>query len=124
MTSPLKTLDASCSPCHTQGTAWLMERVKSTQDQTFQILHMAGQNVAKAHAAIKKASETANPDQAELAKARELVRKAQWFWDFVAAENSMGVHNPTQALNTAAQANELARQAIDAANKAAGLDLM
>lgn len=124
MTSPLKTLEASCSPCHNQGTAWLTERVKSTQDQTFQILHIAGQNVAKAHEAIKKASEVANADQAELVKARELVRKAGWYWDFVAAENSMGFHNPTQSLNTAAQASELARQAMDAANRAAGLNLM
>jgi nitrite reductase (cytochrome c-552) len=32
--------------------------------------------------------------------------------------------NPTQSLNTAAQASELARQAIDAANRAAGLSLL
>lgn len=120
MTSPLKNLDAACGTCHTQGSAWLLDRVKTTQDYTFEVLHTAGQNVARAHEVINKAAMAANVDQAELAKARELLRKAQWYWDFVAAENSMGFHNPDQSLNTAAQANELARQAIDAANRAAG----
>ncbi|WP_371373053.1 ammonia-forming cytochrome c nitrite reductase subunit c552 [Sporomusa aerivorans] len=124
MTSPLKDLDAACGSCHTQGTAWLADRIKTTQDYTFEVLHTAGQNVARAHEAIKKASEAPNADQAELAKARELVRKAGWYWDFVAAENSMGFHNPDQSLNTAAQANELARQAIESANRAAGINLL
>jgi nitrite reductase (cytochrome c-552) len=122
ITSPLKTLDASCSPCHSQGSVWLMDQVKTAQDDTFQILHTAGQTVAKAHEAIKKASEVSNANQEELANARELVRKAQWYWDFVAAENSMGFHNPVQSLNTAAQANEFAHQAIDAANQAAAFN--
>lgn len=124
VTSPLKTLDASCSPCHTQGTAWLNERVKTIQDQTFTLQHTAGQNVAKAHAAIKKASETPNVDQAELAKSRELVRKAQWMWDIIAAENSMGFHNTDQIMTTLGQANELAHQAIQSANRAAGIGLL
>lgn len=121
MTSPLKHLEASCSTCHDQGTAWLQERVKTVQDHTFQVLHTAGLNVARAHEAIKNAAEAPGADQAELGKARELVRKAQWYWDYIAAENSMGFHNPSLALNTAAQASEMARQAIDAANRAAGM---
>ncbi len=123
MTSPLKDLDASCGACHSQGKDWLMNQVKTTQDYTFEVLHTAGQNVARAHEAIKKADDSGKADQAELTKARELVRKAQWYWDFVAAENSMGFHNPDQSLNTAAQANEMAHQAIDAANRAAGVTI-
>lgn len=109
ITSPLKTLDASCSPCHSQGTEWLSERVKTIQDQTFLLQHTAGLNVAKAHEAIKKAGDTPNVNQAELAKARELVRKAQWMWDIVSAENSMGFHNTDQTMTTLGQSNELAR---------------
>lgn len=93
--------------------------MKTIQDQTFQLQHTAGQNVAKAHAAIKKASEMPNVDQAELANSRELVRKAQWMWDIIAAENSMGFHNTDQIMTTLGQANELAHQAIESANRAA-----
>lgn len=124
VTSPLKTLDASCSSCHSQGTEWLQERVKTMQDETFQTLHAAGTVISKAHLAIKTASEVPNADQNELAKARELVRKAQWYWDFVAAENSMGFHNPDQSIHTAAQALDMGYQAIEAANRAAGINIL
>ena len=120
VTSPLKHLQASCRTCHTQDEAWLFERVKSTQDQTWQLLHTAGLTIAKAHEATGKASSLTTADLAELAKARELIRKAQWYWDMVAAENSMGVHNPTGSLNILGQSIDLAHQAIDSANKAAG----
>lgn len=123
VTSPLKHLDASCTPCHDQGTAWLKERVQTIQNHTWQLQHSAGLAVAKAHEVIKKASEVPSVDQAELAKARELVRKAQWYWDFVAAESSMGFHNPDQVLNTCGQAIEMSYKAIEAANKAAGVGI-
>ena len=124
ITSPLKNLDSSCSPCHSQGSAWLLERAKTMQDQTWQLQHNAGQTVAKAHGAIKKAGDSANVDQTELAKSRELVRKAQWMWDIVAAESSMGFHNTDQSMTTLGQANELAHQAIEAANRAAGIKVL
>lgn len=124
ITSPLRTLDASCSPCHNQGAAWLEARVKTIQDQTFELQHMAGQTIAKAHTAIANAAAQPGADEANLAKARELVRQAQWYWDLLSAENSMGFHNPSQALNTLGQANELAHQAIQAANAAAGVNML
>ena len=62
----------------------------------------------------------AKADQKQLGNARDLVRKAQWFWDMVAAENSMGFHNPDQVLNTLGRSIDMAHQAIAAANKAAG----
>ena len=57
---------------------------------------------------------------ASLERARELIRKAQWFWDSVAAENSMGAHNPGGNLNILGQSIDLAHQAIEAAYRAAG----
>jgi nitrite reductase (cytochrome c-552) len=80
----------------------------------------AGETVAKAHQAIGKASKVPKASKAELDKARELIRKAQWYWDYVAAENSMGFHNPTMVLNTQGRSIDLAHQAISAAEKALG----
>jgi len=71
----------------------------------------AGQTVARAHQAIGKTAKAAKADKAEIEKARELVRKAQWYWDFIAAENSMGFHNPEEALRILAVATDFARQA-------------
>jgi nitrite reductase (cytochrome c-552) len=44
----------------------------------------------------------------------------QWHWDMVAAENSMGFHNPVQSANVLGQSIDLAHQAAAAAGKAAG----
>ena len=51
---------------------------------------------------------------------RNLHREAQLRWDFVAAENSMGFHNPEEALRILAASTDLARQAELKAVQAAG----
>ena len=119
VTSPLKNIKSSCRTCHTQGEDWLLAQVKTTQDQTFQLLHTAGMTIARAHEAVGKAGDTATVSPVEMAKARELIRKAQWFWDSVAAENGMGFHNPGGNMNILGQAIDLAHQAIETADKAA-----
>jgi nitrite reductase (cytochrome c-552) len=120
MTSPLRQVNEACGTCHNQNKDILYQQVKGIQDNVWQLQHTAGETVAKAHDAITKASARPNINTAELDKARELTRKAQWYWDYVAAANSMGFHNQTQELNTLGQAIDLAHQAIDAANRAAG----
>ena len=47
-----------------------------------------------------------------------MIRKAQWFWDIVAAENGMGAHNPGGNMNILGQSIDLAHQAIEAAAQA------
>jgi nitrite reductase (cytochrome c-552) len=108
VTSPMKHAEAACGACHDQGGKWLLESVKSTQDKVWKLQRTAGQAVAQAHEVIAKAK--ASP--AEMEKARELLRKAQWYWDFVAAENGMGFHNPTQALSTLGLSIDAANQAV------------
>jgi len=120
VTSPMKNVQASCRTCHTQDEKWLLERVRTAQNNVFQLQRIAGQTIARAHEVIGKAGATPEVNQAELNKARELIRNAQWFWDFIAAENSMGFHNPDQTLNTLGQSIDLAHQATATANRAAG----
>jgi len=120
MTSPLKNLDASCMPCHKDGTDQLYNQVKATQDNVWQLQHTAGLNVAKAHEIIAKAGNIPNANQTQLTNARELLRQAQWYWDYVAASNSMGFHNSVQELHTLGQSIDLSHRAIDAAKQAAG----
>jgi len=120
VTSPMKHGKEACRTCHTQSDQWLLDRVKSIQTNVWEMQRTAGETVAKAHQAIGKASKLPKASKAELDKARELIRKAQWYWDFVAAENSMGFHNPTMILNTLGRSVDLAHQAISKAEKAAG----
>ncbi len=99
---------------------WLLERVKTEQNNVWQLQHSAGQAIARAHEVIGKATASGKADRAGLEKAREFVRKAQWFWDMVAAENSMGFHNQDQVLNTLGRSIDMAHQASAAASKASG----
>lgn len=120
MTSPLKHIKDSCTTCHNQDQEILFQQVKAVQDNVWQLQRTAGTTVAQAHDAITRAAAKPGVNQSELQKARELARKAQWFWDYVAAANSEGFHNQTQELNTLGQAVDLAHQAIDTANGATG----
>ncbi|MRR38606.1 ammonia-forming cytochrome c nitrite reductase subunit c552, partial [bacterium] len=110
VTSPMKHAEESCATCHTQGTAWLLERVKTIQNNVWQLQRAAGQAVARAHGVIARAASVPAADKAGLEAARELVRKAQWFWDMVAAENGMGFHNPDQVMNTLGRSIDMAHQ--------------
>ena len=54
----------------------------------------------------------------QLAGAREYLRQAQWYWDFCAAENGVGFHNPDRIMRTLGLSIDCAHQAIEAANAA------
>jgi nitrite reductase (cytochrome c-552) len=120
VTSPMKHIDASCRRCHPEEAKWILNRVKATQKSVWELQHTAGTTVAKAHEAVARAASLNETNKVELDKAKEYLRKAQWYWDFVAAENSMGFHNPALCLNILGQSIDLAHKARESAGKAAG----
>jgi nitrite reductase (cytochrome c-552) len=107
--SPLLNAEAACGACHTD-VGYTTTRVATIQDQVHEILISTEDAIIEAIGAIKAAAD-AGVDDAKLAEARELHRQAQLRWDFVAAENSMGFHNPEEVLRILANATNLARQA-------------
>jgi nitrite reductase (cytochrome c-552) len=107
--SPLLNAEAACGACHTD-VGYVTTRVATIQDQVHEVLIATEDAIVSAIQAIKAASD-AGVDDAKLAEARELHRQAQLRWDFVAAENSMGFHNPEEVLRILASATDLARQA-------------
>jgi nitrite reductase (cytochrome c-552) len=124
-TSPLKDPELkACRQCHTdKSPEYLRERVVFTQDKVWEQLLVAQEISVKAHEAIRLAAEfagekPANYDQLMI-DAREMCRKGQFFWDLISAENSVGFHNPTKALNTLAQSQRYSQQAVDIAIEAA-----
>ena len=117
MSSPLKTIEDSCLKCHDQDKDTLIQRVKTIHDNTFKLQRIAGNTVAKAHLTVKAAIE-AGATEEQLTAAHESLRQAQWYWDFVAAENGVGFHNPDQIMRTLGLSIDCAHQAIEAANAA------
>jgi len=108
--SPLLNLDTACGACHTDVT-YVAERVAIIQDQVRERMEAAEEALVDAIAALIEANANPAADQALLEEARLLHREAQLRWDFLSAENSMGFHNPSEALRILAASADMARQA-------------
>jgi nitrite reductase (cytochrome c-552) len=108
--SPLLNAERACGACHTD-VAYVTERVAKIQAQVNETMLATEDAIIAAINAIKAAAADPNADATRLTEARSLHREAQLRWDFVAAENSMGFHNPEEALRILAAATDLARQA-------------
>ncbi|GFM33924.1 ammonia-forming cytochrome c nitrite reductase subunit c552 [Desulfovibrio subterraneus] len=128
-TSPLKDPDmAACRQCHTDKTPeYLKGRVVDTQEKVFAQLLIAQEVSVRAHEAIRRASEYTGPKSADyddlMIEAREWCRKGQFFWDYVSAENSVGFHNPTKALDTLAKSQQFSQKSVDAAVRASNFTI-
>ncbi len=108
--SPLINPQQSCGQCHT-NLDFVLGRVEEIQQQVYDTKLAAENAIIDAINAIKAAAANPEADATLLDQARALHRKAQFMWDFVSAENSMGFHNPEYTLKNLADATNLARQA-------------
>ncbi len=123
-TSPLKDPEMrACRQCHSdKSPEYLKERVEYTQSRTYEQLLVAQEYSVKAHEAARLAelSDSKAPNYNELIiEARDNIRKAQLFWDYVSAENGVGFHNPAKALDTLASSIVASQKAIDLSIEAA-----
>jgi nitrite reductase (cytochrome c-552) len=122
--SPLLQAEAACGQCHT-NVGYVTTRVAKIQEQVYVTMIATEDAIIEAIEAIKDAVVTPGVNLEMLDHARSLHREAQLRWDFIAAENSMGFHNPEETLRILAKATDLARQAqlnaILAMNQARGV---
>ena len=86
----------SCQTCHKATEDELKYRVETIQTRTYNMRGLAMDALVQLINDIKGAREAGVSD-AMLASARENQRKAQFYLDFVEAENSMGFHAPEEA---------------------------
>jgi nitrite reductase (cytochrome c-552) len=111
-TSPLKTMDTSCGQCHRdRELETLKERVIDIQDTSMEALHKAEEISIEAHYYVNKMI-TSGISEDKVKTAQEHVRKGQWFWDIVAAENSAGFHNPQGTMSSLKKSTEESNEAI------------
>jgi nitrite reductase (cytochrome c-552) len=94
--SPLLNINRACQTCHKWPEEELKFRVETIQERTFQLRNIAMDALIELINDIKKAREAGKTD-AELAAARDFQRRAQFYLDFVEAENSTGFHAPQEA---------------------------
>lgn len=117
-TSPLNTIEQSCTVCHREGTDWLKSRVKDTQTKTREIQDIAGEAVAQAIKELKIAGETPGVNKEILEQARDMHRKGQWYLDYVMVTNGYGFHNPAESMNNLGKAIDYAHKAVQLAREA------
>ncbi|QCJ43803.1 ammonia-forming cytochrome c nitrite reductase subunit c552 [Bacillus sp. S3] len=111
-TSPLKTMQTSCGQCHgDRDLDKLKDRVLEIQEANVSGLHDAQDISTSAHYYVNKMI-TSGVSQEKIKEAQEFVRKGQWFWDIIAAENSSGFHNPQGSMDSLRISIEQSSKAI------------
>jgi len=95
--SPILNINRACQSCHKWSEQELKARVEEIQDRTYRMRNLAMDALITLIQEIKKSKESGMQD-AQLIKARNFQRKAQFYLDFVEAENSTGFHAPEEAI--------------------------
>ena len=95
--SPLLNINNACQTCHKWPEEELRARVETIQGRTFKMRNIAMDALVQLIGDIKSAKDSGKSDQ-ELAQARDFQRRAQFYLDFVEAENSTGFHADQEAV--------------------------
>jgi nitrite reductase (cytochrome c-552) len=107
--SPLLNVNRACQTCHKWSEDELKARVDIIQQRTYGLRNRAMDAVIGLIGDIKAAA-TAGRTDAQLARARDFQRKAQFYLDFVEAENSTGFHAPQEAARILGESIDFSRQ--------------
>jgi len=115
ITSPLKNDLRACQQCHTESPELLKKQVFAIQDRTMSLFIRSGYataTVAKLFEAANKAQAGGKPiDRALYDQARHYYEEAFYRVVFIGAENSIGFHNPSEALRVLGDASTYAGRA-------------
>ncbi len=122
--SPLLNINRACQTCHRFAEEELRQRVEEIQSRFMAARNLALNALVEYIGEIKQARES-GLGEARLREAWELQRQAQFYIDFVEAENSTGFHAPGEALRILVEAVDLIRKgqrALAAGTARAGAD--
>lgn len=106
--SPLLSINQSCQTCHKASEDELKFRVETIQERTYKLRGIAMDALVQLIQDISGAKNAGATDE-QLAEARKQQRLAQFYLDFVEAENSMGFHAPAEAARILGESINFAR---------------
>lgn len=107
--SPLLNVSRACQTCHRISEEELKARVETIQQRTFRLRNLAMDALMDLIDDIKDAKANGTEER-KLDAARNLQRRAQFFVDFVEAENSTGFHAPQEAARIFGESIDAARK--------------
>ena len=111
--SPLLNINHACQTCHRWPEAELKARVENIQENTYKLRNLAMDALMDLIADLKSSKATGRSD-AQLASPRDFQRKAQFYLDFVEAENSSGFHAPQEAARILGESIDFSRKGQNA----------
>ncbi|HYG22708.1 MAG TPA: ammonia-forming cytochrome c nitrite reductase subunit c552 [Verrucomicrobiae bacterium] len=111
--SPLLNINKACQTCHRWPEAELKQRVENIQSRTFGMRNLAMDALMDLINDIKGARTAGTPTN-QLAQAQDFQRKAQFYLDYVEAENSTGFHAPQEAARILAESIDFSRKGQNA----------
>jgi nitrite reductase (cytochrome c-552) len=106
--SPLLNINRACQTCHKWSEDELRNRVETIQERTYRLRNLAMEALVDLINDLK-AAKSAGKSDAQLASARAYQRKAQFYLDFIEAENSTGFHAPQEAARILAESINFSR---------------
>jgi nitrite reductase (cytochrome c-552) len=107
--SPMLNVNRACQTCHKWPEEELKARVETIQERTFKLRNVAMDALMDLIKDLK-AAKVANKTDKELATAQDFQRKAQFYLDFVEAENSTGFHAPQEAARILGESIDFSRK--------------
>jgi nitrite reductase (cytochrome c-552) len=107
--SPILNINRACQTCHKWSEEELRSRVETNQERVFNLRNISMDALMELIQDIETAKSQGKTDE-QLKAAREFQRRAQFYLDFVEAENSMGFHAPTEAERILAESINYSRK--------------
>ena len=107
--SPLLDINRSCQTCHKWPEQELRARVETIQDRTYKLRNVAMDALMELIDDLKAAKAAGAGDE-QLKFAREAQRHAQFYLDFVEAENSTGFHAPDESARILGESIDFSRR--------------
>ena len=111
--SPLLHINQSCQTCHKWSEEELKSRVETIQERTFKLRNLAMDALMDLIDNIKAAKD-AGGNEAAITTAQDFQRRAQFYLDFVEAENSTGFHAPQEAARILGESIDFSRKGQNA----------
>ena len=107
--SPMLNVNRACQTCHKWPEEELKARVETIQQRTYKLRNVAMDALMDLITDLKAAKASGKTDK-DLATAQDFQRKAQFYLDFVEAENSTGFHAPQEAARILGESIDFSRK--------------
>ncbi|MCC6235845.1 MAG: ammonia-forming cytochrome c nitrite reductase subunit c552, partial [Verrucomicrobiales bacterium] len=113
--SPLLNIQKACQTCHQWPEEELKSRAVTIQDRTFRMRNLAMDALTDLIGDIKGARGSGmGTNDTRVVSAMDFQRKAQFFLDFIEAENSMGFHAPQESVRILGESIDFSRKGQNA----------